>query len=122
MNCSESLDPNVSAEAKASALRLHPELRLASAVVGALDVPVLSLRVVVHRRHEIERRLELDVVEAGFGCEQLVPFAGGDEHETARTHRLAARVVLHLTSALLDEVKVLGRHWARFRRLMHVAW
>ena len=44
---------------------LDPQPGPAGSVVGPLDVPVLSQRVVIHRRHEVEGRLELDVVEAG---------------------------------------------------------
>jgi hypothetical protein len=54
---------------------LNPELRLARAVVGPIDVPVPAERVLIHRGHEVERRLELDVVESRIGRDQLVPVA-----------------------------------------------
>ena len=101
---------------------LHPELGLAGPVVGALDVPVLPLWVVIHRRHEIKRCLELDVVEARLRGEQLMPLAGGNQHQAAGADGQGSGVVLHLAGSLLDEVEVLRGHRARFRRLMHVAW
>ena len=50
-----------------------------------------------------------------------MPFAGGNQHQAAGPDGQAPGVVLHLTGALLDEVEVLRRHRARFRRLVHVA-
>ena len=58
--------------------------------------PVLPQRIVIHRRDEVEGRLELDVIETGLGRDQLMPLASRNEHQTARTNREAARVVLHL--------------------------
>src|SRR5687767_14920316 len=86
---------------------LDPELRLPGSVVSPLDVPVLPERIVVHRRDEVEGRLEFDVIETGLGRDQLMPLASRNEHETARTNRQAARVVFHFPGSLLDEVEML---------------
>src|SRR5687767_1490815 len=99
---------------------LDPELRLSGAVVGSLDVPVLAERIVVHRRDEVERRLELDVVEAGVRGEELMPFPGRDQHQVAGTDGEAATIVLHLAGAFLDEVEVLRYHRTGLGGMVHV--
>src|SRR5262249_31112805 len=45
---------------------LHPQLRFPRPVVGSLDVPILSERVLVHSCDEVEGRLEFDVIESRF--------------------------------------------------------
>src|SRR4029434_452934 len=98
-----------------SASALYPQLRLPGPVVGALDVPVLAERVVIHRGHEIEGRLELDVVEPGIGGDQLMPFAGRNQHQAAGTNWKAAAIVLHFAGAFFDQIEVLRYDRARLR-------
>ena len=99
---------------------LNPEPGFSCAVVGPADVPVLPERVVVHRRDEIERRLELDVIEARFGGDQLMPFAGRDQHEAPGADRQAPVVVLHFARAGFNQVEVLRHHRARLRGVVNV--
>src|SRR4029434_6665970 len=101
-------------------LALHPELRLARPVVCALDVPILTQRVVVHRRDEVEGRLELDVVETGIGRDQLMLFTREDEHESSGTYWQTSGIVLHFAGARLDEIEMLWNDRPGLRRMVHV--
>jgi hypothetical protein len=101
-------------------LALNPELRLPRPVVGSLDVPVLAQRIVIHCRHEVEGRLELDVVEARVRSDELMPFACRDEHQATGPDSERAGVVLHFAGAFLDEIEMLRRHGTRLRRPMDV--
>src|SRR5690242_19130510 len=86
---------------------LDPELRLSRTVVGSFDVPVLAQRVLVHRGDEIERRLELDVIETGVGSDEAMPAAGRNQHEALRADRQRLAILLDRARTLLDQVEVL---------------
>src|SRR5215207_7908232 len=100
-------DPMTPDPFSSSVLTLYPELGLAGPVVSPLDVPVLPEWVVIHRRDEVEGRLELDVIETRFGGDQLMPFAGGDEDQAAGTDRECAGIVLHFARTGFDQIEVL---------------
>ena len=69
---------------------------------------------------EVEGRLELDVVEPGLGRDELMPFAGRNQHQAAGADGKAAGVVLHFAGALFDQIEVLGGDRAGLRRVVDV--
>ena len=74
----------------------------------------------IHCGHEIEGRLEFDVVESRVGGDELMPFARRDEHEAAGPDSERAGVVLYFAGAFLDEIEMLRRNGTRWRRPMDV--
>jgi hypothetical protein len=74
----------------------------------------LAQRIVIHRRREVEWRLELDVVETSLRGEQTDAIRRLESARGCRTHGECSRVVLHFAGSRFDQIEVLGRHRAVF--------